>query len=179
MPWLVVTIILEIATTLWHFYLLLIVRQHWLNRKHGYGDAKKTKSNSLPEYILSQRDWVSELNQECQTRSSYVGSNTERAYSEEQSQFMYGRYNKSLVGFNGLVNASDISQGGDSPKYQVRNVQGANDRSIDLCASQPYALRQALQPQARRLNRVESQAHVASMANLIPTGPESQLRQTM
>ena len=41
MPWLVITIIFEIATTLWHIYLILVVRQHWLNRKHGHGDAKK------------------------------------------------------------------------------------------------------------------------------------------
>lgn len=64
MPWLVATIIFELVTTLWHIYLILIVRQHWLNRKHGHGDAKKTKSSDLPEYLLTQRDWVSELNQE-------------------------------------------------------------------------------------------------------------------
>ena len=44
-------------------------------------------------------------------------------------------------------------------------------------------MRQALQPQARRLNRIESQAHVANMANLIPTHlvaqPEDDLRQTI
>ena len=53
MPWIAVTIVFIVTTMLWHIYLILILRQHWLNKRDGRGDAKNIKSSDLPDYLLS------------------------------------------------------------------------------------------------------------------------------
>ena len=49
---------------IWQIYAVIILRQHWLNKRDGRGDAKNHTANDMPEYLLAQQEWVEELNQE-------------------------------------------------------------------------------------------------------------------
>ena len=37
-----------------HIYLMLVLKQHWLNKRDGRGDAKNVKNKEIPEYLLTQ-----------------------------------------------------------------------------------------------------------------------------
>ena len=49
---------------------MLILRQHWLNKRDGYGDARQNKKKQLPDYMMTQSDWISELTQDQDYRGS-------------------------------------------------------------------------------------------------------------
>lgn len=43
---------------IYQVYALMILRQHWVNKRDGEGDARANKSKEIPEYIVSQQSWV-------------------------------------------------------------------------------------------------------------------------
>jgi hypothetical protein len=46
----------------WHVYAICILRQHWLNKRDGRGDARNLKKKEVPAYMAMQTSWVEELN---------------------------------------------------------------------------------------------------------------------
>ena len=63
-PWFQLSVAFTACRIIWQVYALLILRQHWLNKRDGRGDARQYKKKQLPDYIQTQTDWVSELTQD-------------------------------------------------------------------------------------------------------------------
>ena len=56
-----IAVVLIALQAIMQFYFALILRQHYKNRKEGMGDARKSRSGQLPQYLMAQKDWVQEL----------------------------------------------------------------------------------------------------------------------
>lgn len=69
---------------LWQIYCCLVLRQHIKNRVDGMGDALLRRTGEIPGYLQAQQDWVQELHQDQEQRSSRCGP-------EMMNQFRVGQ----------------------------------------------------------------------------------------
>mmetsp|Transcript_24086 Transcript_24086/g.29918 ORF Transcript_24086/g.29918 Transcript_24086/m.29918 type:complete len:83 (+) Transcript_24086:341-589(+) len=48
---------------LWHIYSILILQQHYINKRDGRGDAKHQRKHDLPSYVSTAQSMYEEISQ--------------------------------------------------------------------------------------------------------------------